>query len=302
MDIGSYDLYSTTNLEMGRSMEPGREEEKTKLRKEKSKEAIALALKGEWEAAVQANQEILGAFPNDVESLNRLGKAFLELGRYNAARGAFANAVNLSPHNTIAKKNLERLDHLEDSSPQPKLSKVVTPHLLIEESGKSGVTILCKPGDDEVLVKMAAGDGVNLRIVDRSLVIEDCQGHYVGQVEPKLALRLMRLMEAGNRYEAAVISVDRREASIVIWETYHHPNNGASCSFPGRSKAGQSTQLKDAMLRYDIDSEMEEEEEDIAAEWKAGYPESSGLAESEEPMELTYSARKDDSETSEEDS
>lgn len=302
MNIGGYDLHGTTNLEIDRSMELDRTEEKSKLKKDKGKEAISLALKGEWEAAVQTNQDILQAFPEDVEALNRLGKALMELGRYNAARGAFANAVAFSPHNTIAKKNLERLDHLQDSSPQPKLSKVVTPNLLIEESGKSGVTVLCKPGHDAVLAKMAAGDGVNLRILERSLVIENCQGQYVGQVEPKLALRLMRLMEAGNKYEAAVISVDRHDASIVIWETYHNPNNGTSCSFPGRAKAGQSAQVKDAMLRYDIDSELEEEEEEIAAEWKTGYPDSSGLAEAEEPMELPYAPREDDSESGEDDS
>ena len=302
MNIGGYDLHGMTNLEISRSMGPNRTEEKSKLKKEKGKEAIALALKGDWEAAVQTNQDILQAFPDDVEALNRLGKALMELGLYNAARRAFANAVAFSPHNTIAKKNLERLDHLQDSSPQPKLSKVVTPNLLIEESGKSGVTVLCKPGDDAVLAKVAAGDGVNLRIVDRSLVIEDCQGQYVGQVEPKLALRLMRLMESGNKYEAAVISVDRQDASIVIWETYHNPNNGMSCSFPGRAKAGQSAQVKDAMLRYDIDSELEEEEEEIAAEWKAGYPDNSGLTEAEEPTELTYAPREDDAEADEDDS
>ena len=302
MNIGGYDLHGTTNLEIDRNMEPDRTEEKSRLKKDKGKEAIALALKGEWEAAVQTNQDILLAFPEDVEALNRLGKALMELGRYNAARGAFANAVAFSPHNSIAKKNLERLDHLQDSSPQPKLSKVVTPNLLIEESGKSGVTLLCKPGHDAVLAKIAAGDGVNLRILDRSLVIENCQGQYVGQVEPKLALRLMRLMESGNKYEAAVISVDRQDASIVIWETYHNPNNGTSCSFPGRAKAGQSAQVKDAMLRYDIDSELEEEEEEIAADWKVDYPDNSSLAEAEEPMELPYAPRADDSEASEDDS
>ena len=302
MNIGGYDLHGTTNLEIGIRMESDRTEEKSKLKKEKGKEAIALALKGEWEGAVQTNQDILQAFPDDVEALNRLGKAFMELGLYNAAKGAFANAVAFSPHNTIAKKNLERLAHLQDSSPQPKPSKVVTPNLLIEESGKAGVTVLCKLADDVVLAKMAAGDGVNLRIVERSLVIENCQGQYVGQVEPKLALRLMRLMEAGNKYEAAVISVDRQDASIVIWETYHNPNNGTSCSFPGRPKAGQSAQVKDALLRYDIDSELEEEEEEIAAEWKVGYPGNSGLAETEEPMELTYAPRENDSEADEDDS
>ena len=301
METGRYNFYSVSNLGIGSGVDTSRTEERSKQKKNKSKEAIALALKGQWETAVQINQEILRIFPDDVESLNRLGKAFLELGRYNAARASFSNAVSLAPHNTIAKKNLGRLDHLRESAPQPKLGKVVTPNLLIEENGKSRVTLLYKPGDNAVLAKMAAGDPVNFKVLDHSLVIENCQGEYVGQVEPKLALRLMRLMETGNKYEAAVISVDRQEASIVIWETYHHPNNGKSCSFPSRIREGQPSYLKDAMLRYDIDSDLEEEDEEMAAEWKAGYPDGSGLAESEEPAEGAYSSRQDDPEANEDD-
>ena len=282
-------------------MDLSRTEEKAKLKKDKSKEAIAQALKGDWEMAVQTNQEILRFFPDDVESLNRLGKAFLELGRYNAARAAFANAVGVSPYNTIAKKNLERLDHLQDSAHQPKQGRVVTPNLLIEESGKSGITVLHKPGNRTVLAKMAAGDSVNLKVLDHSLMIEDGQGEYVGKVEPKLALRLLRLMKAGNKYEAAVISVDRQETSIVIWETYRHPDIGNVCSFPTRTKEEHRIHLKDAMLRYDIDNEMEEEDEEMVAEWKAGYPDGSGLAEAEEPAEASYSSKAADSEGNEDD-
>ncbi len=56
--------------------------ERNKLRREKSKEAVSLALKGLWEQAAEVNREILELFPEDVEAWNRLGKAFLELVRY----------------------------------------------------------------------------------------------------------------------------------------------------------------------------------------------------------------------------
>ena len=111
-------------------------------------------------------------FPDDVDALNRLGKAFLELGRYSWAKTAFENATRLAPFNQISNKNLERLVHLQDAAPLPKQGKVVAPDLLIEESGKSGITVLRKLGPPNTLAKMAAGDSVRLQPRGHALVVE----------------------------------------------------------------------------------------------------------------------------------
>ena len=87
-------------------------EDKAKLIKDKTKEAIALALEGQWERAVSVNREILRMAPEDVEALNRLGKALMELGRYREARDAYAEALRVDPMNTIAQKNLAKLTKL----------------------------------------------------------------------------------------------------------------------------------------------------------------------------------------------
>ncbi len=50
-------------------------EEQVKLRRQSSKEAIALAMQGRWREAVAANMSIIGDFPNDVDAHNRLGRA-----------------------------------------------------------------------------------------------------------------------------------------------------------------------------------------------------------------------------------
>ena len=211
-------------------------EERAKLRREKSKEAIGLALKGQWEAATAVNRSILELFPDDVEALNRLGKAFLELGRYSEARIAFERATKLAPYNAISKKNLERLAHLQEAAPLPKQGKVVTPYLFIEESGKSGMTPLHRPAPGIVLAKMAAGDSVKLEAREHVLVVENSSAEYLGQVEPKLGMRLIRLMKGGNRYDAAIISVNRQDVSVIIWEAYRHPSLDNVCSFPTRSR------------------------------------------------------------------
>ena len=268
-------------------MYTARAEDKAKLKRDRSREAIALAMEGKWERAVPVNQEILRHFPEDVEALNRLGKAFLEMGRYNAARAAFAQASGIAPHNTIAKKNLERLSHLQETPPPLKTCRVVTPYLLVEESGKSVVTRLQKPAPRVVLAKMAAGDALNLKSVDHTLVVENSHDEYLGVVEPKLAMRLMRLTKGGNRYDAAIISVDRQDTSVIIWESYHHPDLVNVCSFLTRSREDYRVHLRDALLRYDIDGDSEEDEAEFSAEWKESYPEGV-TSDGEDPSETAY--------------
>ena len=53
---------------------------------------------------------IIENFPNDVDAHNRLGKAYMEMGEYAKAKEAYEKALQLDQYNTIAKKNLQRLD------------------------------------------------------------------------------------------------------------------------------------------------------------------------------------------------
>ena len=266
------------------------EDEKLKGKREKSKEAISLAMQGKWEKAREVNMGILRLFPEDVEALNRLGKALLALGSYPEARTAFETAAKVAPYNPISKKNLERLSHLKGTAPPPKQGKVTTPCLFIEEGGKSGMTMLQRPAQRQVLVKMAAGDEVKLKLHDHALIVEDVQGEYLGQVEPKLAMRLIRFMDAGNRYAAAITSINRQDVSVIIWETHRAPGMDNACSFPTRSGQESRVYWKDALLMYDINNEMDEEEED-SAEWRESYAESSGLAGEEEPAEALFAGK-----------
>ena len=131
---------------------------------------------------------------------------------------------------------------------------------------------------------------MNLKSIEHTLVVENNQGEYLGVVEPKLAMRLMRLTEGGNRYDAAIISADRQETSVIIWESYHHPDLVNVCSFLTRSREDYRVHLMDALLRYDIDGESEEYDEEFVAEWKESNPE--GLtSDGEEPSETAFSRK-----------
>ena len=242
----------------------------SRVKREKTGKAVTLALEGRWEEAATLNKELLELFPEDVESLNRLGKAYLELRRYSMARGAFGAAAAVAPHNTIAKKNLYRLENLahdgeDEASPPPPSSRVM-PNLFIEDSGKSSVTVLHKPAGVPVLAKVAPGDLVDLKAGENRLAVHAPQGQLLGEVEPKLGNRLLRLIRQGNRYSGAVVSVQHPRISVALREVYTHPSLLGTASFP--SKRGveyPSAQLPQAYARLDLEPDVEDD--DMPSEW-----------------------------------
>ena len=229
--------------------------DKDKARKERVKKAIALALQSRWEEAVGVNRSILEGFSPDLETYNRLGKALSELGRNREAREAFQRALDISPHNSIARKNLDRLTRLGDETPGTGVRSSVTPHQFIEESGKAGVTSLVNLAKPDVLVKLAPGHPVQLEIGNGGLRVTEASGEYVGRVEPKLASRLIRLINGGNRYEATVTSVGEQELTIIIREVYKDASQVGIVSFPSRGGADYRVYLPSAMQGTGLDEE-----------------------------------------------
>lgn len=236
----------------------------TKLKRDLTREAIDLALKGEWERSTEVNRAILELFDDDVDAMNRLGKALMELGQYAQARQVLDRVIGLSPYNTIAKKNLCRLTQLA-AAPSPCKSgrkAAGAPQLFIEESGKSGATVLHKPACARVAASVAPGDAVKLAVQGQALNVFTRDDEYLGAVEPKLGKRLVRLMGGGNQYAAAVIGVNDRRISVIIRETLRHPSLQGVCSFPSKSRDEHNFYLGEDVLRYVDDQEPEDGEDE----------------------------------------
>lgn len=231
----------------------------TYMKREKAKEAVRFALNGQWQEAAAINEEILGYYPENTEALNRLGKAYLEVGVYEKARRSFQRVLDISPHNTIARKNLVRLERLsQDHAAAPATARVMA-DLFLEESGKSGVTELRVTAAPEQLAKVAGGDPAVLEIHNNTLVVKRAGGDWtLGSVEPRLGSRLVRLMKQGNRYEAAVLSAKDGEVSVVIRETYRDLSLSGIPSFPvsGEGRRGGGI---DGQIISDLEAELEEE-------------------------------------------
>lgn len=273
---------------------PDREEDKARLRRKASQEAISLAMQSLWQEAVTVNQSILELFPTDIDAYNRLGRAFMELGEFAKAKEAYSRGLELDPNNAIAQKNLQRLSLLPASKVKVKQVKVkeerreVAPDLFIGEMGKAGVVNLQNLAPGEVLARMAAGNQVDLKVRGQRLIIENEQGEYLGLVEPPHGFRLARLIEGGNKYTAAIVNIDNNTARVIIREVFQHPNQIGRPSFPVRAVEGFQPHVKDTLLRHEaVGEEALEEGEEVELEEGELIPEGFSIFEGVPPDEET---------------
>jgi hypothetical protein len=242
---------------------PEREEEKTGAWRARIQDAIKLAQENRWQEAIAANQSIIEVFPNDVDAYNRLGRACIEMGEYKKAKDAYSKALELSPSNSIAKKNLDRLALLKGAHvAKNEQRRKLPPNAFIAEIGKAGVVNLLETAPQTSLVKMAPGEQVFLKIRNQDVAVENYKGEYLGLVEPEHGLRLAKLIKGGNQYIAAIVSLDNDKMKVIVRETLQHPSQRGKLSFPIRVAESYPAHVKDSLLRHSAgeDDGLEEPE------------------------------------------
>jgi tetratricopeptide (TPR) repeat protein len=268
----------------------GDTETNIRQRRQLADAAIAHATKGDWEAAVEANRQLLETGP-DTDTYNRLGKALAELGRDAEALEAYQQALERDATNRIAERNVARLQVLltaksgKRDNGKPEKASAAS---FIEEMGKTGHARLINVAPARQLAPLSPGDAVELTL-DGELLIGTVGDVQLGQVEPRVGTRLGKLMKGGNRYEAAITVLDREEVRIIIREVFAHPDNFGKVSFPGSSAArpgGVRPDIRGSALRYDDDEESEEldEETEEVEELDTTLPEFSTEPELEEEL------------------
>lgn len=251
-----------------------------RLKRDLGQEAVSLAVKGEWMRSTEVNKAILELFPDDVEAMNRLVKALIELGSYLDARAVLDRVCETAPYNKIAKKNRARLDQLAASPGAAKRAKktagasAALPPVFIEESGKSATTILRNTTGNKAVIHVSSSDQVVLSPEKNTVTVRTLDGQLLGQVEPKLSSRLARLMSGGNKYTAAIVTVNEQGVSIIIRETFKNPSLGNVCSFPTKVKQDDRASLNETVARLlreddrdaDQDADEDDEEENVIVE------------------------------------
>lgn len=234
-------------------------------------EARDVALTGDWEQSLAVDEQFLERFPRDPEALNRRGRALLELGKYQESWAAYSEALSADPANMIARRNLQRLEMLASSDVERDIPDEPIPSsragAFVEEIGKTWVDELTKAVDDPVLAAVSPGEQLQFETKDVRVTVLSRSGVQLGELEQRIAQRLIDLINAGNRYEMYALGMSGHSLRFILREVYRDPSTTGQMGLPRQNRA-----TTDLMRERELLSQREEadfsfgEDEDVAEE------------------------------------
>lgn len=240
-------------------------DEKLRQRRRLQDRATEVAARNRWQEAVEINRHTL-ELGEDVDTYNRLGKAYFEIGEFVKARDAYGAALRMAPTNIIARKNFERIEGLIGRAVTPQISdrsnrELVDLRLFITETGKTALTALVDIQRGPEVDAVVTGEKVELKVEGRNVLVVDALGNVLGRIEPKLAQRLNELMSGGNRYIAAIVQTDAKQIRVLIREIYQNPSQRGRVSFPGKFSEGAMRGYISTGSYDDIESDMMDDDD-----------------------------------------
>ena len=215
--------------------------------------AIKAAINRNWDEAITLNQKLLEITPLDISTLNRLGIAQSMSKQNTKAIASFHQALELDPHNHIAKNNLARLKaNKKQGLANPYLQTVS----FIEEPGKSKVVPLVSQGEPKIFSFLNIGEPVTLTTGKHKVKV--CQNKiFIGYLPDNISHRLVRLINSGYKYKTVMKSVNPKNPQVFIQETHSSKRLRGIPSFPLDDKehlpslsAGESSETP-ALELYD---------------------------------------------------
>lgn len=240
-------------------------------------DAVAAAVEGRWEDALKTNDALLARFPHDAESLNRKGRALIELRQLNAARDAYTESLKADPANMIARRNLQRLEKLynrpEGSLEGTDPTDAVLPrqNTFIEETGKTWVDELVNPAEETRLYEISPGEQLVIVVEDDKVFVDSSLGIRLGEVGAPIGQRIATLIGGGNRYEVHALGISGQSLRVIIREVYQDPAQATLISFPEQVRKTQELMRErellfqreegDFIFGEDDDEEIEDEDD-----------------------------------------
>lgn len=187
-------------------------------------QAINAALTSNWPEAIKINLAILKEDARNVGALNRLARGYKKSGNLALSKKTYRRVLTIDGFNPIAQKNLKLLESLPRNFPkhdQTHASKVsgyhCQPQMFLEDPGKTKVVNLVNAAPASTLLPLSCGDQIDLLIKRRS-VVACFNGTYLAALPDDLSTKLIKRISAGNRYEAFIKTVDKKNLAIFIRE------------------------------------------------------------------------------------
>lgn len=229
--------------------------------------AVKAALNNEWENAISLNQQIIEQCPNDLGALNRLAFAYIQKNEIEKAKRIYKKIIAIDHYNQIAKKNLEKINHLPKKSKLLPLNKnkhaSLSPSLFIEEPGKTKTICLINIAPISKLYHLNIGEMVNLYPKKHSIEIRDQNKTYLGALPDDVAFKLIRYINAGNEYCAYLRNISRNTISIFVRETKRGKKFSSQPSFTTNLTIYSTTQNREESRDDEADDEKPSQEEEL---------------------------------------
>ena len=200
-------------------------------------QAVDFASKNKWSEAIAVNREIIKNFGEETESLNRLGRAYMENGQFPSAIKAYKKALKIEPLNRIALRNLDRL--AEASPPQEKKEKIREKKVFFLDNADAVVFLELEAVDLQVINLLNIGDSLGLKVEGSAVHVVNEAGQYLGILTPQVGIRLSRLLDGGNKYEIALADL-AIPVRVAIREEYVHPSQVGKSSFITKTSKASS--------------------------------------------------------------
>lgn len=179
-------------------------------------QAIKTALNGDWNNAIELNRMLLEQNPEDIDALNRLALAYTITGDHKNAKSSYQKVFELDPLNTIAIKNLKRLNEKSENG-----FSTTAIHLncnFLEETGKTKVVDLINIAQPTVIQTLRTGQNVDLCIKRSKIFVLEGGKQYVGVLPDDIGRRLIKFIKSGNKYDAYVKSSSLNKVQVFVKE------------------------------------------------------------------------------------
>lgn len=189
--------------------------------------AIQSALAGNWEKAIEFNQQILASDPKNAPALTRLAFAYLQNGNCEQAVVYYKQVLQLEPNYPVAEKNLARAQKLlHGAKIEPKTTRSqanAKPDVFVNEPGKTRQVNLVNTAVQSVLNRLCVGQEVNLIVKKKALEIRTTdEEEYVGALPDDIGFELRHLCNSGSRYVVYIKNIELAGVSVFIREIDHH--------------------------------------------------------------------------------
>lgn len=197
-------------------------------------QAIQLSLQGKWKEAIQLNLSILKSEPKNIDALNRLGRAYQEVGLKTAAGNCYLKVLKIDKFNSIATRNLQLVKTAKATrSPSSLADKTPLPlTMFLEEPGVTKTVCLTRLGDPKAISSLHPGNTIQIVSRQHTVCAISNRGTYVGRLPDDISSRMRTLLAAGNKYASWIRTIDPKNVKIFIRETFRSTKYQNTPSFP----------------------------------------------------------------------